>query len=132
MAAESPNSMESAPVRVFEKLRQSLCESVGVTGFQSLASRALALARPDAPSLSAARVAADGSLQDLGKPKPQIDNDKDQAGEYQGGGGGAILITRLLDLLRIFLGEDLTLRLLRNAWPGEAFDDCNSVHGRKT
>jgi hypothetical protein len=25
----------------------------------------------------------------------------------------------------------LTLSLLRNAWPGEVFDDRKSVHGRK-
>jgi hypothetical protein len=52
--------------------------------------------------------------------------DKDRAGE-----GGIILIARLLGLLRSFLGEALTLSLLRNAWPSEAFDDRNSVHGRK-
>jgi len=52
--------------------------------------------------------------------------DKDRAGE-----GGIILIARLLGLLRSFLGEALTLSLLRNAWPSEAIDDRNSVHGRK-
>ena len=132
MAAESPEPMGSATLHVYERLRQSLGEFVGVAGFQSLATRALALARPDAPGLSAARVTADGSLQDLGEPEPQINDDKDQAGEYPGGPGGAILIARLLDLLLIFLGEALTLSLLRNACPGAAFDDGNSVNGRRT
>jgi hypothetical protein len=45
--------------------------------------------------------------------------------------GEIILIARLLGLLRLFLGEALTLSLLRNAWPGEVFEDSNSVHGRK-
>ena len=49
----------------------------------------------------------------------------------QAGDGGIILIARLLGLLRLFLGEALTLSLLRNAWPGEVFDDRNSAHGRK-
>jgi hypothetical protein len=40
-----PPSLESATLRVYEKLRQSLGEFAGVAGFQSLASRALALAR---------------------------------------------------------------------------------------
>ena len=31
----------------------------------------------------------------------------------------------------MFLGEALTLSLLRNAWPGEVFDDDNAVNGRK-
>ena len=47
------------------------------------------------------------------------------------GDGEIILIARMLGLLRLFLGEALTLSLLRNAWPGEVFDDRKSVHGRK-
>jgi hypothetical protein len=125
-AGKTSEPAESATLRVYEKLRQSLGEFVGVAGFQSLASRALTLARPEAPGLSAARVTEDGYLQGLGEIENQFDTDKDRAGE-----GGIILIARLLGLLRIFLGEALTLSLLRNAWPGEAFDDRNSAHGRK-
>jgi hypothetical protein len=115
----------SLTLRVYEKLRQSLGEFVGVAGFHSLASRALTLARPEAPNLGAARVATDGSLQGLGEFETQFDIDTNQAGD-----GGIILIACLLGLLRIFLGEALTLSLLRNAWPGEDFDDRNSAHGR--
>ena len=86
----------------------------------------MALAKPEAPSLNATQVSGDGVLQGLGAIETQIDMNKDPAGE-----GGIILIACLLGLLRIFLGEALTLGLLRNAWPGEAFDDRNSVHGRK-
>jgi hypothetical protein len=57
--------------------------------------------------------------------------DKDLAAEFSVDDGGAVLITSLLGLLRLFLGEALTLSLLRNAWPGEAFDDRNSENGRK-
>ena len=114
-------------IRVYEKLRQSLGEFVGVAGFQSLASRALTLSRPEVPSLSAARITDDGSLQGLCEIETQCDIDKNQAGD-----GGIILVARLLGLLRLFLGEALTLSLLRNAWPGEVFDDRNTAHGRKT
>ena len=124
-AGNASEPLESPAVRVYEKLRQSLGEFVGVAGFQSLASRALTLSRPEAPSLSAARVAADGSLHRLGDIETHCDFGKDSAGE-----GGIILIARLLGLLRLFLGEALTLSLLRNAWPGEVFDDRNSSHGR--
>ena len=126
VASKTSEPVESATLRVYEKLRQSLVEFVGVAGFQSLASRALTLAMPEAPSLSEARVTADGSLQGLGEIETQIDIDKDRAGE-----GGLILIARLLGLLRVFLGEALTFSLLRNAWPGEAFDDRNAGNGRK-
>jgi hypothetical protein len=57
--------------------------------------------------------------------------DRDRTSEYRAGEQGVILIARLLGLLFLFLGEALTLSLLRNAWPGEAFDDRNSVHGSK-
>ena len=46
--------------------------------------------------------------------------------------GGVILISRLLGLLFIFLGEALTLSLLRDAWPGASLDDRNSGNGRKS
>ena len=125
-AGKTPEPMESPTLRVYEKLRQSLVEFVGVAGFQSLASRALTLSTPEAPSLREARVTADGSLQGWSEIETQIDIDKDRAGE-----GGIILIARLLGLLGVFLGEALTVSLLRNAWPGEAFDDHNTGDGRK-
>ena len=101
LAGNTSEPIESATLRVYEKLRQSLSVFAGSAGFQSLASRALALARSEAPSLSAARVSADGSLQGLGEFEPQIDIDKDRAGGYPAGEGGIVLIARLLGLLLI-------------------------------
>ena len=130
-AGETSEPTESPTLRVYEKLRQGLGEFAGVAGFQSLASRALALARVEAPSLSAARISAAGALEGLGEIEHQIDTDRDRAAECAAGGGGIILISRLLGLLLIFLGEALTLSLLRVTWPGAALDDCNSEYGRK-
>jgi hypothetical protein len=121
----------SATLRVYEKLRQGLSEFAGVTGFQSLASRALALARTEAPSLSAARVGEDGSLQGLGEFEHQLDIEKDRAGESEAGGGGIILIACLLGLLLLFLGESIMLRLLCSAWPLAAFDEGSFENRRK-
>jgi hypothetical protein len=126
-ADNSSERMESPALRVYEKLRQSLGEFVGVAGFQSLASRALTLARLEAPGLGTVRINSDGSLQGMGKIEAPMDSDKDRAGDE-----GMILIACLLELLRVFLGEALTLCLLRNAWPDEAFDNRNSAHERKT
>jgi hypothetical protein len=114
-------------LRVYEKLRQSLTAFAGEAAFESLAFRALTQAKSEAPSLWAAHVAADGSLQGLSKTESQSDMDMTHAGD-----GGIALIARLLSLLRVFLGEALTLSLLRNAWPDEAFDDRNAAHGRNT
>jgi hypothetical protein len=73
------------------------------------------------------QVAEDGSLEGLSDIRSQIDNDMDLAGEE-----GTILIARILNLLHIFLGEALTLSLLRDAWPVTAFDDRSSGNGRKS
>ena len=131
VSAKSSESMESATLSVYEKLRQSLSVFAGVAAFESLAFRALTQAKSEAPSLWAVQVAEGGSLQGLGEFEPQIDMDKDLADKFPAGDGGIVLIARLLGLLLIFLGEASTLSLLRNAWPSEAFDDRNSEHGRK-
>jgi hypothetical protein len=130
-ADKASEPMESPTLRVYEKLRQSLAEFAGVAAFESLAFRALTQAKSEAPSLWAVKVAADGSLQGLARYETQIDMDKDLVGEFPAGDGGIILIARLLGLLRLFLGEALTLSLLRNVWPGAALDNCNSENGRK-
>jgi hypothetical protein len=131
VAGENSELMDSATLRVYEKLRQGLGEFAGVAGFQSLASRALTLARLEAPSLSAARVTADGYLQGLGELEHQIDIDYDRAaGAPSASEGAMILISRLLGLLLIFLGDASTLSLLRVSWPGAALDDSNSENGR--
>ena len=64
-AGKTSEPTEFAAFRVFERLREPICALTGVAGFRSLLSRALTLARAEAPSLSAVQVAADGSLKGL-------------------------------------------------------------------
>jgi len=127
---ETCESTDGAFLRVYEKLRQSLGAFAGAAAFHALSSRALVLARSEAPSLWSARVTANGSLQGLSEVDSQQITDKDRAGKYSEGDGGIILLSRLLGLLLTFLGEALTFSLLRNAWPGAEFDDRNSGNGR--
>ena len=123
-AGKNSEPTESAAFRVCEKLRQPLCSLAGVAGFRSLLSRALALARAEAPDLSAVQVGADGSLKGLDELGPQ--RDKDMAME-----GGALLIAQLLGLLLLFIGEGITLRLVQDVWPESAFDDRDSGKEKK-
>ena len=123
-AGRNSEPTRSAAFRVCEKLRQPLCSLAGVAGFRSLLSRALALARAEAPSLSAVQVGADGSLQGLDALGPQ--KDKDMSKE-----GGAILIAQLLGLLLLFIGVGVTLRLVQDVWPEVAFDDRESGKEKK-
>jgi hypothetical protein len=98
-------STEFAAFAVCERLSQPLITLAGVAGFRSLPSRALTLARVEAPSLSVVQVAADGSLQGLDGIRPQVD--AEQARE-----AGIILITLLLGLLVRVVGEAMTLQLV--------------------
>jgi hypothetical protein len=98
---------EPATVRVYEKLRRQLGASVGVDGFQALASRALALAKSESPRLSAVQLTANGGLRGLGEADSQTEGDGD-------GEAGIILIARLLGMFLTFLGEATTLRLMED------------------
>lgn len=123
MAAESSGAMESATLRVYEKLRQSLGAFAGVAAFESLASRALALAKPEAPSLGEALIGAGGTLRGLAEFESDVNTYKNHASDDQARERGVILIARLLGLLHIFLGEALTESVLRVTWPSAVFDD---------
>ena len=101
---------ESAVLRVYDKLRSSLCALAGLAGFRSLAARALTLAKAEAPSLREMQVASDGSLQRLGELESQSQGHEEDE-------GGVILLAEILALLITFIGETLTLRLVNDTWP---------------
>ena len=134
IADKNSEPVESATLRVYEKLRQSLSALAGVAAFQSIAFRALTQAKAEAPGLWAVQIAADGSLDGLGELEPQPDEFEPQlgSGKEQVDDGGVILIDHILGLLLIFLGQAITLNLLRNTWPGASFDDRNAGNGRES
>ena len=115
VAGENSEPAESGAFRVCAKLRRPLITLAGIAGFRSLLSRALTLARAEAPSLSAVQVAADGSLK--GPDALASQTDMEQASD-----GGAVLIAQLIGLLLTFIGEGLTLRLVQDVWPQAVFD----------
>jgi hypothetical protein len=109
-AGEISEPKKSAAIRVCEKLRLPLSAIVGVADYRSLLSRALTLARLEAPGLSAVQVTTDGSLQDLAETGSQID-------QGRGEEGGVILLAQLLGLFLTFFGAALTLQLLEDVTP---------------
>lgn len=115
---------ESAAFRVYEKLHQNLCALAGIAGFRSLASRALTLAKAEAPSLEAMQITADGFVHGTREFEPQIDKYHDEETEV-------ILIAQLLGLLVTFIGETLTLRLVQDTWLGAGLEDYRSEDRRK-
>lgn len=97
------------PLLVYEKLRTSLTHLAGVEGFASLLRRALVLASAEAPALRVATVSADGRLEGLEQAARQAGSSASEE---------AVAVTaHLLWLLVTFIGEPLTLRLVRNACP---------------
>lgn len=105
-----------AMVRVSEKLRRPISSLAGATGFRALLARALSLAKVQAPVLSSARVKPDGSLEVDGSDLPNGEAEE----------ADTVLIAQLLGLLSNFIGEDLTLRLVHDAWPSLPNLDGNS------
>jgi len=105
--ATAPLLTEPATVRVYERLRRQLGAPVGRDGFQALASRALALAKPESPRLSTVQLTEDGSLRGFGEVESELNVDEE-------GEAGVILIAQLLGLFLAFLGEATTLRLIED------------------
>jgi hypothetical protein len=93
-------------IRVCEKLRISLTRLAGADGFAALLRRALILARTEADPLRSVTVKTDCTLDGF---EQLASADKTEA--------GAELTTHLLDLLVTFIGQPLTLRLVREVWP---------------
>ena len=102
-------------VRVCEKLRVSLTRFAGVDGFTSLLRRALALARAEVSALHHITQKADGSLEGL----EQVAAEAADSGD----GAAVAIIAHLLGLLVTFIGEPLTVRLVREAWPNASMDE---------
>ena len=114
-------SSENVPAdfSVFEKLRPHLATLMGNGGFRALLSRSLALGSDEVSWLSGVHVKADGSLEGLEELYGQV-----EANEFLE--GRVVLLTQLLGLLVAFIGENLTLRLVREIWPKLPIGDLNS------
>jgi len=129
IAHEAKGRQASAkkPTGVFhitEEFRPHLVTLMGNTGFRALLSRALALASAEAPWLRAVQVNADGFLGGLAEVEAQV-TPKELAE------GRVLLLAHLFELMVAFIGEDLTLRLAREAWPKLPLDDLDVGERRR-
>ena len=109
---------------VGEKLRPHLAALLGNVGFRALLSRALALANTDIPWLRAVHVKADGSFEGLDELEAQVDPEE----IFE---GCVVLLAQLLGLLAAFIGENLTLHLVRDVWPKLSLKDLDFGKGDK-
>lgn len=95
---------------VVDELRPQLATFMGNAGFRALLSRALVLANEEVPWLRAVHIKANGSLEGLNELAEQVEPDEISKGRV-------VLLAQLLGLLVAFIGEELTLRLVREVWP---------------
>ncbi len=116
---ESSNGSADACIRASEKLRIEMQRLVGITGYSTLITHAMTLGRMEDPWLESVVIEPDGSLvwrsdsAQVQDPDPLVS-------------GCETLLARTMELLVIFLGETVTLRLLRNIWPELSQNGSNS------
>jgi len=116
----APSETEAhATLRTFEKIRRHMVKLVGVAGFQALLARALALAKAEVSWLAAVKVRADGFLEGWSEAAQPLDADTESK-------GSETLLAQLLGLLIAFIGEYLTLRLVRDVWPDASLNDIST------
>jgi hypothetical protein len=109
---------------VCEKLRPQLATLMGHGGVRALQARALTLASAEIPWLRAVHVKSDGALEGLEEIQTPLSLDELFEGKVA-------LLAQLLGLLVAFIGENLTLRLVREAWPKATFNELDLFEGNK-
>ena len=113
LEAQGTQASESnvpAVLLVCDKLRPYLAAVIGSTGFHALLSRAIALAKAESLWLRGLQVKGDGSLGELEECGVPVEPEEVTE-------GSVLLVAELFGLLATFIGENLTLRMVREVWP---------------
>jgi hypothetical protein len=112
MGDEGSRAGTAAAARVFDKLSQRLAVLITPIGAEALLARAVHLSRATFPFLD--------QVQGAPKETPFIARLSATAATVaprQADEGLMLVLGRLIGLLESFIGQDLTLRLLRDVWP---------------
>lgn len=115
---KSSGAKASVTFFAVEKLRPHLANLMGAGGFRALLARALTLATAEIPWLRMVHVKADGALAGLEQVAAQL-------GPKELLEGRVVLLAQLLGLLEAFIGEELTVRLVREVWPKVSLKSLN-------
>jgi hypothetical protein len=122
-SARDPSDARVNPAaRACEKVQVPLTKLAGTDGFRSLMTRAMTLAKAEVPWLASVQVRTDGSLEGFDAARGQL-------GAVQCDEAGAVVVAQLLGLLVTFIGEPVTLRLVRDAWPDVSVTEMNAGSG---
>ena len=109
-----PAALAHAATRVDAVLRGRLSGLIGLTGYTILVARATRLAQAEVPALAPAMFdpRAEDGLQGAHAFALAHGDDPSVAAD-----GLAAIMAHLIGLLVTFIGEDLALRLVHEAWP---------------
>jgi hypothetical protein len=110
LASEKADGTD-AIAQVCNKFRIQLSELFGVVGFRTLLHRSLALTKTETSCFEHVSLDHNGALLGLA----EADSQEKKALIRD---GGVLLITNLLMLLEVFVGEAVTQILLNETWPG--------------
>lgn len=119
---QSSETQTPGAFAVCEKLRPQLATLMGRAGAHALLSRALATARAEVDWLRTVLLTEEGNF---GVPDEVLK--KVDAKELAD--GSVLLVAQLLGLLVAFIGDNLTLRLVRDVWPKLSLEELNFTQG---
>lgn len=111
-----------AAFHVCERLRPHLATLMGQGGFRAVLARAVAVASGEVPWLAALQVSAEGALEGWDNPAAQVKPKELTEGLV-------VLVAQLLGLLVAFIGDNLTLGLVREVCPKISLEDLNFTKG---
>jgi len=123
-----PAALAEAAERADARLRGRLASLIGQTGYTTLVARAVRLAQAEVPALERVTVdalatGAEGGLHGV----REFARASGDAGAAEA--GLSAILAHVIGLLVTFIGEDLALRLIRDAWP-ELPDGQGEAEGR--
>jgi hypothetical protein len=121
-------ALAEAAERADARLRGRLASLIGPTGYTALVARAVYLAQAEVPALERVTVdalatEAEGGLHGV----REFARATGDAGAAEA--GLSAILAHVIGLLGTFIGEDLALRLIRDAWP-ELPDGQRESEGR--
>ncbi|HEV2620113.1 MAG TPA: hypothetical protein VGU23_09285 [Acidobacteriaceae bacterium] len=108
--AAIPDSDGTPQFRVVEQLCTRVAEMSGSTGLQIMLTRALRATHADFPWLGSVNASNSGAVQGLDRVQPPPNLHEAMRCEMA-------ILGSLIELLRSFLGDGVTLQLLRSLWP---------------
>ena len=109
--AEKPADVGEASERTFQRLQEHMSNLIGRVGFQALMTRAAHLTRAEAGWIESIAIERESRVTLQG-----LDVVLEREGAARAMEGMVLLLANLIGLLCTFIGEELTLRLLRRIW----------------